>query len=449
MTKPEKHTKSTKTTVRVGKFAIIGAILAVFNFIIYTFLARVIFNTNELLWLDSIISYALATILAYILHSKITWKERHITKRGIFMFFLWNGITALAISPFFTWLFGFIKPVYHFAHSISSAINLPFDYEFIESTGIFGFTTCVTMILNYLFYDKLVFGDSHMSQTYTYAPSLAESKVSIIVPIFNAEKYLQSCIDSIAKQSHDNLEIILVDDGSTDKSGKIADEYAKKDKRIKVIHQKNQGQSAARNAGLKKATGDYIGFTDADDELKSSFVADLLAPFITNDIGISVCGIRYKRLRIHTTEDVYINPLRPRKEKESLKSYILYLLATDGRMYSSVNKLYRASIAKKLGFNTKLNFAEDTKFVLDYLAKLPTTQNQIAFILKPNYIYNFGTETSTMRTVSTNWTNWQTSYSNLKSWLGKNPSMQSKFWLFLVHLRWRISYLRSKRRAKQ
>lgn len=158
MAKPT--TKDTpKTTVRVGKFAIIGVILALFNFTIYTFLARVIFNSNELLWLDSIISYTLATILAYFLHSKITWQERPVTKRGIVMFFFWNGITAIAISPLFTWLFGFITPVYEFTHNIFNTLHIPFDYNFVESTGIFCFTTAVTMVLNYFFYDKLVFGD--------------------------------------------------------------------------------------------------------------------------------------------------------------------------------------------------------------------------------------------------------------------------------------------------
>lgn len=145
---------------RTGKFAIIGIILALFNFLIYTFLARIIFNNNELLWIDSIISYILATILAYILHSKITWKERPVTTHGKIMFFVWNGVTAILISPFFTWLFGFITPVYTFAHQISSSIGLPFDYDFIESTGIFCFTTAVTMVLNFLFYDKIVFGET-------------------------------------------------------------------------------------------------------------------------------------------------------------------------------------------------------------------------------------------------------------------------------------------------
>lgn len=146
-----------KTTERVGKFTIIGIILTIFNFLIYTFLARVIFNTNDLLWLTSIISYLLATILAFFLHFNITWKERSVTKKNIFMFFLWNGITAIIISPFFTWLFGLITPLYELLFNISSALNLPFDYAFIESTSIFCLTCAVTMVLNYLFYDKIVF----------------------------------------------------------------------------------------------------------------------------------------------------------------------------------------------------------------------------------------------------------------------------------------------------
>ena len=100
----------------------------------------------------------LAAILAYILHSKITWKERTVTKHNVVMFFIWNGLLAIAISPFFTWFFGRITPLYEFAFNISQNIGLPFDYDFIESTGIFCLTTAVTMVLNFIFYDKLVFG---------------------------------------------------------------------------------------------------------------------------------------------------------------------------------------------------------------------------------------------------------------------------------------------------
>ncbi|MBQ6461370.1 glycosyltransferase family 2 protein [Candidatus Saccharibacteria bacterium] len=300
------------------------------------------------------------------------------------------------------------------------------------------------MVLNYLFYDKLVFGNS----VTTAIPSdvlASNPKVSVIVPIYNTGKYLPKCLNSIIGQTYQNLEIILVDDGSTDNSGKISDDFAKKDKRIKVVHQKNQGQSAARNTGLTKATGKYIGFVDSDDEIKNTFIEKLLSIYSDNT-SLSVCGIHYKRIRQKTASDVYINPIRSRHKHESKAAYILYLLAIDGRMYSSVNKLYRAEIAKQCHFDKTLNFAEDTKFVLDYLKK---AKGEITHTLSPLYIYNSGTDSSTMRTVATNWQNWQTSYQNLKSWLGPKPTLQEKFWLHLVHLRWRISYVRSKQRAKQ
>lgn len=179
----DKSKKHKKNPARVGKFAIVGIALALFNFIIYTFLARIIFNNNELLWLDSIISYILATILAYILHSKITWKERKVTKHGIVMFFIWNGVTAIAISPFFTWLFGFITPIYELAFNISSSIHLPFDYNFIESTGIFCFTTAVTMVLNYLFYDKLVFDDNYIKKFHLPTKQQFLSIILYLLPV--------------------------------------------------------------------------------------------------------------------------------------------------------------------------------------------------------------------------------------------------------------------------
>ncbi len=276
-------------------------------------------------------------------------------------------------------------------------------------------------------------------------PLPTQPLVSIIVPIYNTARYLPACLDSIIAQTHQNLEIILIDDGSTDHSGQIADNYAKKDSRIKVIHQKNQGQSAARNLGLTMVKGEYVSFLDSDDEIKPTFIEKLLVPLANSNTSLSVCGMHYKRLKTNTAENVYINQLRPRRKPESLKAYILYLLAIDGRMYSLVNKLYRAKIATKLRFDTKLNFAEDTKFVLDYLAK---ASGDPAFVLSPLYIYNFGTETSTINSTAIQWKNWQTAYQNLKSWLGPNSSIREKFWLHLVHLRWRISFLRSKRRAK-
>ena len=270
------------------------------------------------------------------------------------------------------------------------------------------------------------------------------NKVSIIIPIYNTEKYLKACLDSVKNQTHQNLEIILVDDGSTDDSGKIADTFAKSDQRVKVIHQKNAGQSAARNRGLKIATGDFISFIDSDDKVDKTFIEKLLAPYQDANTSITVCGRHYEMLRQKYRKTVYISYIRPRRKHESKKAYILYLLTIDGRMYSAIDKLFRAPLAKKLKFNESINFSEDTNYVLDYLSK---AKGEIHFVREPLYIYNFGTEGSTIRKSSIIWSNWQAAYQNLKSCLGPHPSLQERFWLHLVHLRWRISFIRSKRRV--
>ena len=100
--------------------------------------------------------------------------------------------------------------------------------------------------------------------------------VSVIIPVYNVEEYLRECIDSVINQTYKNLEIILVDDGSTDSSGKICDDYAEKDERIAAIHQTNGGLSAARNAGLDKASGDYIYFLDSDDYVADNTLETLI-----------------------------------------------------------------------------------------------------------------------------------------------------------------------------
>lgn len=99
--------------------------------------------------------------------------------------------------------------------------------------------------------------------------------ISVVVPIYNVEKYLNKCVDSLLNQDYSNLEIILVDDGSTDSSGKIVDEYKEKNKNIKVIHKENGGLSSARNAGLKEAIGQYIIFIDSDDWIDTKMISTL------------------------------------------------------------------------------------------------------------------------------------------------------------------------------
>lgn len=116
----------------------------------------------------------------------------------------------------------------------------------------------------------------------------ADKLVSVIIPVYKVEKYLPMCVDSVLNQSYRNLEVILVDDGSPDNCPAICDEYAQKDKRIRVIHQKNAGLSMARNAGLDICTGDYITFVDSDDLLHAAFVARLLAACEENQADAAV-----------------------------------------------------------------------------------------------------------------------------------------------------------------
>lgn len=118
-----------------------------------------------------------------------------------------------------------------------------------------------------------------------------KNRVSIIVPVYNTEAYLSACVESLLRQTHENLELILVDDGSTDGSGAILDMYAKRDARVRVIHRKNGGVSSARNAGIDAATGDYIGFVDSDDTVEPNYVASLLHTFSDHpEIGVSICN---------------------------------------------------------------------------------------------------------------------------------------------------------------
>lgn len=113
--------------------------------------------------------------------------------------------------------------------------------------------------------------------------------ISVIVPVYNVEPYLKECLDSIINQTYKNLEIILIDDGSLDNCGKICDEYAKKDNRIKVIHKENGGLSSARNAGLDIAEGEYISFIDSDDYVAENFIETLYKLCVENDCDISEC----------------------------------------------------------------------------------------------------------------------------------------------------------------
>lgn len=114
-------------------------------------------------------------------------------------------------------------------------------------------------------------------------------KISVIVPVYNVEKYLHRCVDSLQAQTYENIEIILINDGSADKSGEICDDYAQRDDRVKVLHQEYNGVADARNKGVAMATGEYIVFLDGDDEADKEYVGKLYKTLKDNDLDIAQC----------------------------------------------------------------------------------------------------------------------------------------------------------------
>lgn len=125
-------------------------------------------------------------------------------------------------------------------------------------------------------------------------------KVSVIVPVYNVEKYIDRCVQSLFDQVYENIEIVLINDGSTDRSGEMCDEYAKKDSRVKVLHQEYNGVADARNKGVAMATGEYIIFLDGDDEADKEYVSKLYTTLKENDLDIAQCCL----LRIRNGEPI-------------------------------------------------------------------------------------------------------------------------------------------------
>ena len=143
---------------------------------------------------------------------------------------------------------------------------------------------------------------------------MKEELISVIIPVYNVEKYIRYCLDSVINQTYKNLEIIIVDDGTKDSSGEIAEEYAAKDSRIKVIHKENGGLSDARNVGLDVATGDYIAFLDSDDVIALDFYEYLYNLIKENDYDIAEC--EFYRIPSDDIENVQNILDEKNKEKE-------------------------------------------------------------------------------------------------------------------------------------
>lgn len=173
------------------------------------------------------------------------------------------------------------------------------------------------------------------------------------------ETYIEKCLDSILNQTFKDYEVIIVDDGSTDRSGTICDEYAKKDSRLKVIHQKNKGVSAARNAGLDIATGDYFSFIDSDDSIHQEMFEDMISVAINNDVDIVACDYIQANGNDYRPETDCIKKLN----REEL---LLDAFGIPSELLSVCwNKIFSRNCILDSKFDTKLNNYEDTMFLCD------------------------------------------------------------------------------------
>ncbi len=193
--------------------------------------------------------------------------------------------------------------------------------------------------------------------------------ISVIIPVYNVEKYLRRCLDSVIAQTYQKLEIICVDDGSIDDSGKICDQYAVRDARIKVIHQENQGLSAARNRGLDAAEGEYIAFVDSDDYILEDMYKKMLDKLLNYNVDLCVCQWQYefsdgrqvvKRKNIDPT-------IYGRKASLEFARFLYMGNYENGVVVAAWNKLYRRVLLDKIRFEGRIH--EDEAFCGRIMAK--------------------------------------------------------------------------------
>ena len=188
--------------------------------------------------------------------------------------------------------------------------------------------------------------------------------VSIIVPVYKVEKYLPRCVGSILAQTYADFELILIDDGSPDKSGELCDKYALRDRRVKVIHKENGGVSSARNAGLDVAQGKYITFVDSDDWVAENYLQVLVSAMENNDVQLAVGSFQVRDFvcRTETMETKLLN-ICELGGKEKISFY------SNGNFYGPYIKLFFSTIIqeKKMRFKLNMHYGEDALFVREYL----------------------------------------------------------------------------------
>lgn len=208
--------------------------------------------------------------------------------------------------------------------------------------------------------------------------SAQDITVSVVVPVYKVEEYLRQCVDSILAQTHKNLQVVLVDDGSPDDCGRIIDEYASKDKRVQCIHKANGGLSSARNAGKAVAKGEYISFIDSDDFVDCRFIEVLLADVLSSDSDISACYFDSFIEKSTEIDDPWKTPQRLFSRSE----VICEMYRNDSIGWNAWNKLYKTQLFDNIDYPEGM-ICEDKATTY----RLFLNSNKVSFRNVPLYHY--------------------------------------------------------------
>ncbi|WP_196801526.1 glycosyltransferase family 2 protein [Pseudobutyrivibrio ruminis] len=204
-------------------------------------------------------------------------------------------------------------------------------------------------------------------------------KISVIVPVYNVKDCLGRCIESVISQTYQNWELLLIDDGATDGSGELCDQYEQIDYRIKVYHQKNQGVSVARNRGIDLARGEYICFIDSDDSIETEMFEKLKNAIVHDSCDFVMCG--FKRIYDERIENqIYPESILHGSKEIGMfiqNNYLKWLIS------SPCGRLYKRSLIDKLRYDESMKLGEDLHFNIRYFQKC----NTVTVIESPLYLY--------------------------------------------------------------
>ena len=265
-------------------------------------------------------------------------------------------------------------------------------------------------------------------------------KISVIIPVYKVEKYIHRCVDSVINQKYKNLEILLIDDGSPDSCPQICDEYAKRDKRIKVIHQYNQGVSVARNTGLKVATGDYITFIDSDDYIDKNMYQDMMYIVEKFDVEVVMCDCvkeysNHQEIYSHNIREGFYNLDQLRTE------YYPHLLMMENVEYPPTISNWLLLFKNKKNKDDRPYYEKGIRFSEDLLfgARL-MRQAESFYYMKGKCFYHYcmNEESATHTFALDKWNDYKKLHSKIQEYFGNdkiyNFQMQIDFCLlFLVY----------------